>query len=416
MSLVVDKRGWLRKAVIGGLCVIAVLAVGLPVYRGDAVVAPLVSNIASPATLKEKTVKSIKKSPKKKATKVPAGTGALSLPISCGPLEPSRQGLASASISQIRQLAKYEALCGGKVASKLSFFMATPTNDAEASSYARYAAARLLAMRDYGIAPIVFFEPSTTDGVIDLKSFSEGGYDKPLDALFRQLRSLGVTDTSMGTWVPVPEGNTPVWSTLDPVVYGRAVTKAVTFQKKHFPNSKASLLLSSTTFYGSPDWDDGKSASLRPYLAHIKAGIIDSFGMQGLPWVARGNASITNGAPSEYLRSDIAVEAGKVLGVREVWLNTGTFGRKYVGSSGETKISDKTRSALLDGVINVSNTIKKSGFSVSIHLFAEDKSTAGEATDWSYWTGTSGTQGLIKKIVHDTTTNGIGLWLYDNQR
>ena len=271
-------------------------------------------------------------------------------------------------------------------------------------------------MDKYDIDPIVFFEPSAAQGVIDLKAFSEGKYDAAVSTFFSALRDLGVSDSTMGTWVPVPEGNTPVWSTLDPTIYGRAVTKAVTLQKKAFPASKASILLSSTTYYGSPDWDDGKSVSLRPYLANIKPGIVDSMGLQGFPWVARGNASVTNGSPADYLRKDIAVEAAKILGVKEIWINTGTFGSKYVGTSGKTEISDSTRSTLLKGVLALAVSMKAEGFAVAIHLFAEDKSATGEATDWSYWNGTAATTDLVKQLVYGTKSNGVGLWLYDSQR
>ncbi|HMH70447.1 MAG TPA: hypothetical protein VK502_03530, partial [Candidatus Saccharimonadales bacterium] len=57
------------------------------------------------------------------------------------------------------------------------------------------------------------------------------------------------------------------------------------------------------------------------------------------------------------------------------------------------------------------------GFSVAVHLFAEDKSGVNEATDWSYWkssnVSTSRDAYVFRIFVHDLQAAGIPLWLFD---
>lgn len=418
MSLDVNKRvGW-KEASLLGVYIITGAILAVPVYRGDAVNSPVeqkgvATNGEASSDIKKESKPVVNTKPKITESVAPSP---VAQSLSCKPTQPARTTLAASTVPQIRQLAKYENLCGGNTVSKLSFFIATPTTNAEANSYANFTAKRLLEMSRYGIQPIVFFEPSAAAGVIDLKAYTDGQYDSVLDVFFISLKNLGVTDATMGTWVPVPEGNTPVWSTLDPDTYGKAVTKSISFQKKYFPTSKSSILLSSTTYYGSPEWDDGKSVSLAPYLSAIQPGIVDSFGLQGFPWVAGGNPGITNGSVHDFLRYDLAVDAARILGVKEIWMNTGTFGRKYAGTPRQVAIPDSTRASLLKDIVLEAKAAKRQGYSVAVHLFAEDKASTGEATDWSYLNGSESTASLLKTFVGETQSAGISLWLYDNQR
>jgi hypothetical protein len=415
MSLTVSRRRErIKRYGMASMYVVLAVALVVPAYQGDAVKSPSSLSTEPKSSVAEAEPKAAVKKEEAKSTR-PAASQVPLLPANCNNGVAMRPSLSSAQMPQLRQLARYESLCASRPVSKMSFFLATPTNQAEAQEYATYAAKRLKEMSQNDVAPLVFFEPSTQMGVIDLSAYANGQYDQHVDAFFASIKNQGVNDSMMGTWVPVPEGNTPQWSTLDPTVYGKAVTKSVQMQKRHFPSSKSALLLDSVTYGGSPEWDDGKSVSLAPYLSAIQPGIIDSFGLQGLPWVAAGNASITNGPVSGYMRHDLAVEAAKILNVREVWFNTGSFGRKYVGTPKEVSIADGVRATTLQGVVGEASKAKAYGFDVSIHLFAENKSAAREATDWSYWS-TPASQEVLKRFIQDSQKANLGLWLYDTQR
>lgn len=329
------------------------------------------------------------------------------------------QNLEDAASPYLQKLAEYEAVCSSGIVEKMSFFAMTPTSSEQARTYARDVSAQLREFAKYGISPVVFFEPITESGLVDMQAYQAGHYDAALDAYFAALKSSGVTDTMMGIWVPLPEGNLPMWSSVTPDDFTACVTKAVGYQKKHFPGSMASILLDTNTYPLSGSWTDGRAVSLLPYVQHLPKGLIDSFGLQGLPWSPAANeAGATNGGPQQYLRTDLAVEAARALGVEQVWLNTGTFGVKYANQSGRQITKDpEERRAQLQGVLEGVRSLREQNFTVAVHLFAEDKSAVSEATDWSYWpdgkaVGSASTI-VFKAFVHDLQTADVPLWLYD---
>ncbi|HET8883950.1 MAG TPA: hypothetical protein VFM68_00585 [Candidatus Saccharimonadales bacterium] len=327
--------------------------------------------------------------------------------------------LVTARSSYLKKLAQYERVCGSRVTPQISFFVATPATIQEARGYAANVAVQLHEFAAHGIAPLVFIEPTTSTGLVDMSEYQAGGYDEVLDTYFASIKAAGITDTMMGTWVPFPEGNMPVWTSLNPKDFSASVIKTVSYQKKHFPDSKASILLDTLTYPSVDSWNDGRAVSLAPYVRDIPNGLIDSFGLQGFPWAPPANQSGTAVVdPQQYLRVGLAAEAAKILGVQDIWLNTGTFGTKYADkSTQQVSISPQQRLAMLTGVTRQAKTLQEQGFSVSIHLFAENKSDVTEATDWSYWSNntvtTSPSTYVFKAFAHDLQANGIALWLFD---
>jgi len=337
----------------------------------------------------------------------------------CQSSAPMRPGLNSSESPQLRKLSQYEKVCGSGIINQLSFFVAMPTTAGEASEYARNVAAQLREFATYGIAPLVFLEPTTASGLVDMKAFRAGNYDTVLDAYFSALKSAQITDQMMGTWVSFPEGNIPVWTSVDPGDFVASVTKTVTFQKKYFPSSRASIMLDTLSYPSAANWNDGKAVSLLPYVSGIPGGLIDSFGLQGFPWTPAANETgSNNGAPKNYLRVSLAAEAARALNVKNIWLNTGTFGVKYANQSGrQVGVSSAQRLASLIETVAQAKTLQAGGFAVSMHLFAEDKSRVPEATDWSYWpsgqSGTSASTTAFKTFAHDLQAANIPLWLFD---
>jgi hypothetical protein len=332
---------------------------------------------------------------------------------------PIHSSLSSATSLQLRKLAQYEQVCGGAVASSMSFFVPTPTSPAEADEYARSVAAQLHDFSSHGISPIVFFEPTSSTGLVDRAAYRAGDYDAALDGYFAHIRARGITDAMMGLWVPLPEGNLPVWSSVHADDFAACVTKAVSYQKKYFPHSRAGILLDTQTYPVSGSWVDGKVASLLPYVKDMPEGLIDSVGLQGMPWSpAADEAGPTNGMPRDYLRTDLLVELARAMDIRDVWVNTGTFGVKYAAQPGrQITVTAPQRLAQLHGVVTAVKSLQTQDFSVAVHLFAQDKSAVAESTDWSYWPNKKATSSsstiAFKTLVHELQAANIPLWLFD---
>ncbi len=331
-------------------------------------------------------------------------------------------GLSSSSISQIRKLAEYNQVCKSSISNTLSYFVPIPTTESQSVDYAADLAVALKEFAKYKITPIIFLEPVSSDGdLVDMDKFSLGDYDHVIDSFFFNLSESGITNEMMGTWVPFPEANIPVWSSLDPNIFTNCVIKTINHQKKYFPNSKASLLLDTMTYQSIDSWDNAQAVSFEPYIKGIPEGLIDSFGLQGFPWLPPLDDLVSkgNGTPRDYLRVDLAIEAAKKLGLNSIWLNTGTFSTKYTHQpTAKITVTPKTRLDLLNQVVEEAKKIKSEGFDVSIHLFAEDKSATEEATDWSYWPSGKADKSpstyVFQSFVHNIQAADINLWLFDS--
>jgi hypothetical protein len=335
----------------------------------------------------------------------------------CGSGDKKHQGLEHSSVVQLRTLAEYETVCSETVASHVSFFVTTPTTSEEAAAQGKSVAATLKEFARFNISPVVFMEPRLANAkTIDLTTYRSGGYDAVLDTYFAAIKTAGITDAQMGLWTPLPEGNTPVWGNPDPKVFTDIVTRTVTVQKKHFPASKASVLLESKTAASAKDWI-GAYTSFLPYVQDIPKGLVDSVGLQGFPWGAAGTGMSATIDPKVYIRADLAVEAARALGAGQVWFNTGTF--RHFGKAGfkPLDLTPEQRQTILDGVIELAGTVKAAGLQPAIHLFAKDKTKATEKVDWSYWspgkTKASPATPVFKTFVHDARKNGIPIWIYD---
>jgi len=336
---------------------------------------------------------------------------------SCTIFPPKNPYLSQALTPELRKLAQYEQLCNGSLFSRTSFFVETPSTVSDARSSANDIASRLKEYDQFGIKPLVFMEPTSNGSNLDLSQYANGAYDSALDAYYAALKSQGITDGMMGIWVLLPEGNLPEWSSVDPGIYAKVVTRTAQLQKKYFPASQVSLMLDSETYPATGSWDNGSYTSLVPYVQNIPSGLIDSFGVQGFPWAAPSSEGSTYYDPNTYLRLDFAEQAAHSLGIQSLWVNTGTFHQMYANQAGETvTVSPLDRQTMLNGVIKQVNSAKSQGFSVAIHLFAENKASVSEGTDWSYWQlqpSNDADTAVFTTFVHDATASNIPLWLFD---
>lgn len=331
--------------------------------------------------------------------------------------------LSKAQDLRLRKLSEYQTICKSLASQKLMIFIEMPNDNIVAKTEAKKLAVTLKEFSKYKITPVVIIEPNTKWGLVDFLEFNTGFYDAWIKTFFATLKSEGIKDDQMGIWVPFPEANIPTWNKAGstPHDFALAVNKYVKIMRSEFPNTHASILLNSATYdVADYDWAYGEYISLLPFVKDIEPGLINSFGLQGLPWIPAKNSpsnSLTD--PSQYLNYLQATEAAEKLGVKEIWFNTGTFGAKYTQDSTKLVIIDHlVRKTILDGVLSEAQKAQDRGFKVWINLFSENKSDTPETTDWSYWHNTkvlnTKEQSIFKDFIAELNQNKIGVSFYDS--
>jgi hypothetical protein len=339
--------------------------------------------------------------------------------LSCGVLPPKHVGLATSVSPELRKLSQYEQLCGGALAARTSFFVPTPDTVAAASGDASDVATTLKEYSRLGVAPLVFMEPDTDAGVdLDLVQYQNGAYNAALNAYFADLKADGITDSMMGIWVLIPEGNIPGWGSVDPTTFAADVTITAQYQKQYFPDSQSAVLLDSESYPSASSWSNGAYTSLVPYVQGIPKGLINSFGLEGFPWATPANQpGPEEYNPDVYLRTDLAAAAARSLGVTSIWLNTGTFHQMYTQDAAETvTMTPLQRQAILAEVVVQAKALQQQGFTVAVHLFAQNKAATSEAIDWSYWQTNPGDEPdseVLTTFVHNLNAANIPFWLFD---
>jgi hypothetical protein len=329
----------------------------------------------------------------------------------CGELPARTQGLSNASEPGLRKLAQYEQICDGKPESRAGLFLPTPSTTEQAQAYAADTATTLEQYRQYGVSPLIFLEPATKSGdKLNLSAYAAGDYDSVLSAYFTQLKSNGVTDDELGLVTLLPEGNIPEWTSVDPGVYGAVVGRTASSLKAVFPSAKAAILLDSRT-YPSNAYENPSYVSWEPYISTLPKGLIDSVGLQAYP-------EANNTDLDTYMRTDFLIEAAASLGVKDVWVSTGTYESLTEPSTDKVvHMSIEQREQILNQVAERMKAVRSKGYDTSVMLFAENKSTSAEQTNWSYWpqrdTNGPGVP-LVQDFIQKLQANGLQFWVYDS--
>jgi hypothetical protein len=316
----------------------------------------------------------------------------------------------------LSRLDKYQQLCNSFASNRMMIFVDMPTTNAQGIEKARKLAPKLLEFKKYGVTPVVVAEPTDGKNKISFKEFSQGKFDQSLDIYFQTLKQEGVDDTSIGIWVPFPEANVPYWN-FDgslPIDFSTNVNLFVTQLKKYF-KAQASILLNSQTYIPEDtNWEFGSYDSFTPYIKGIKKGIVDSFGVQGLPWVSPANTKRREQfVAREFLQTELALEAAKLLKVREVWFNTGTFSEKYTTEiAKKTRASVANRKTMLKDILIEAQRVQSEKFEIWINLFAEDKSYLAESTNWSYLESEE-SKIILKEFIQKSEEQEVKLSLFD---
>jgi hypothetical protein len=313
-------------------------------------------------------------------------------------------------------LEKYQDLCDSFAVSQVMFFVDMPTNEEQAQIKAKKIVPKLKEFAKYKISPLIIAEPTDGNTKISFKDFSLGKYNEVLDLYFKTMKDEGITDEQIGMWVPFPEYNVPYWN-FDgtvPMDFGTNISNYITPLKKYF-KAKTGILFNSQTYYPEDtNWEYGSYDSFVPYLKGVKKGLVDSFGVQGLPWVSPANTKrVEQFDPKEYIAKDLTIEAARFLKIKEIWINTGTFSEKYTNDQAKkTAVSINSRKTMLNGVLTEAEKIKNEKFQVSINIFAEDKSYLGESTNWSYF-GSQASKKVIREFLSSANEKEIGLSIFD---
>ena len=340
----------------------------------------------------------------------------------CGDAGDRIDQLLTSDHPSLRKLSEIENKCGSYATNQLMIFVTMPKDTQVAKKLASNLATQLKEFHTHGLKPIVIVEPSSEEwGLIDFSEFVSGFFNSWIEDFFIELKAEGITDEVMGTWVPFPEANLPYWNHQNstPSEFAKAINNYAGILKKYYPKTDVSILLNSAT-YATDDynWEEGEYTSLVQYVEGINKEYISSFGIQGFPWMP-GASTPGKGIlePAEFLALPLAKEAADVLGTKNIWINTGTFVTKYAQTPEDKVIVPaEIRKDILNKIVDEAVRLQKSGYNVTINIFAEDKSLTPEETDWSYWaseaTGNTAHQVAFIQFLRDLYKNGIQTSFY----
>lgn len=329
--------------------------------------------------------------------------------------------IATSASPELKKLAEYEAVYG-PIANELMLFTDTPRTVEQAQMHAARLAPILHEMADHKVRPLVILEPMAIDQNLDFKQYSQGAYDESLRGLFLALKTHGITDAAMGTWIVFPEANAPEWGDVSlpesydttPTTFVTNVTRTVQLQKEIFPQSKSGLLLNSLSYpSGDIEWAHGEYKSLVPYVTGIPKGLIDTIGLQGFPWSAPANQPAeVSYDPKTYLNGSLLKEVADYLQIRQLWFNTGSFATMYANDpAGRIETTPEARAETLKSVLAVAGQLQTGGYDVQVNIFAADKSALAEGIDWSY--GSQASRAVFRDFLQAADQQNTPISLFD---
>ena len=325
------------------------------------------------------------------------------------------RGMEQSSDPALRRLAAYEQRLGHGFSVNMLRTEMPRTRD-EAEAQAKLMATTLKEYKKQGIPPLVMLQPTANNGAegIDLRTVNDAqhsdgydGYKDRWDHYFATMVAEGVTSEDMGTWVPFPTPNIPAWQdgVTDADVFKNNFVPVAQALKTHFTEARVSVLLDTTT-YPNNDWSHGSTdnGNMLEYVTGLPKGLVDSIGIQGLPYAPGDN-------PATYLRASAATAAATRVGVKDVWLNTGSFSQRQDVSAGLITCDPQTRVQHLVGEWQQAQAVKQAGFNVSINVFAQNNFSQG-GPDWSYPIDSAPSMTMLKQGADAAAQAGIPISLY----
>ncbi len=331
----------------------------------------------------------------------------------CQTLTPPHTNLNKSNYPEIRKISDYELLCNSAVVDRSMIFVGMPKDVNDATSTADDVVTQLKEYDQFGIKPLVIFEPVTSSANLSFIDYQNGKYDPVLEKLFSSIKAKSISDKMLGEWVILPEANTPSWgSYISPDTFAACVSRTAQIQKKFFPGSLTSVMFDSKT-YPDSSWDHGAYSSLVDYVKNIPKNLIDSLGYQGFAWP--DNTPDYNAG--HFLNPSLASEAATALGAKNIWFNTGTFARAKNSNQAGFSLTGSQRQTILDDIAVQAKSLQSKGFDLSVNIFAENKYADSEGIDWSYWQAgqpKTGDWAVMASFIADLNQAKINFWLFDN--
>jgi hypothetical protein len=299
------------------------------------------------------------------------------------------------------------------VAPQMMDFIGFPETPANATSLAEQLAGTLQAWHQEGVRPLIIMEPTFNEGqsMMSLSSFNKGEYDTALNTFFSTLKRLGINDQEMGTWVPFPEPNDPIWTSTSPTLFSQNVTKVAHVIKANFPKTPVSIMLDSQTSLKTDYSDSTTNPNALTQYLHFEPGLISSFGLQGFTW---NNTD----SPSTYLSAKAAILGASKLGVKNVWFNTGTYSvANNPNGEGIISASNTRRQQVLAAALSQAVSVQKAGFTVDfINVFGQDtfnsQSNGSGTADFEYTSPNA--VAILKGFVTNANSRHIPVTIFDS--
>lgn len=319
------------------------------------------------------------------------------------------------SLPQVQAVLEYEKICGARFFSGSMYFTDMPIDEKDAVNKAQRMAATLREFKAYNLEPLVIVEPDSKFGLIDFEEFAKGFYTKWIDVYFQTLKSEGITNDMMGTWIPFPEPQQEFWNNNeDPETYAKNVNIYAKIVKRYFKASKVGVLLDSQV---NPDVEP----QLLAYTRLIDNSLIDVAGVQGFPWhpIDPADTRLPVLEAAEFLPAELIQTVADSLGTKKVLVNTGTFRHRRGIYGSDITVTTRERADTLDTIVDQLNELYSRGYSINVNIFSENKLDSNEAVDWSYWGDVVGDDAvfahrqLFSDFVGDIAAFDANMYLYD---
>jgi len=324
--------------------------------------------------------------------------------------------IAPSTDPQLKILPDYIQACNSGFISDVMLFTNMPVSAPDAQKLADAMSVRLKAFAAQNITPVVVVEPDSAWGLIDFKEYASGLYDDANKAFFDRLKANGITEESLGIWMPFPEPQQTFWNNnANPDDYAANINRYFTIVRAHYPHAKTAILLDSQVS------GTGTASQLLAYTRLIDPTLVSIAGLQGFPWYPSesGDKRQPIVSADKFAPASLLKEVAKSLNTKDVFLNTGTFRHKLTQNGGEVALSNEQREQSLDSIVGQAKDLRHNGYNVTVNIFAENKITTKEGTDWSYWEPgnykkSAGTA-LFTRFVRALTNSSVSISLYDSR-
>lgn len=311
----------------------------------------------------------------------------------------------------LQKLQEYKEIITNENPDYIMVFMRIPHSQKIAREYALEISTIAKEYEKYWYQPIFIFEPSNTSSGAILERIGSGIYDRNIASMFSQLLNIHkITEKQLGMIVPYPEINTPAFDRTNfvPSDYSKLFNSFISIARQYYPALRWSILLD-TKSYADDTWHSWTQSSLLPYLSGIEKSYVHSFWLQGFPWMSEdGKTKVMS--MRKVLPLNLIDEASKILGTKNIWLNTGTIWRIYTS---DTRIEPNERWQTLNSLLMYLRVLKLRWYTPVINIFSQNNlDRNSENIDWSY-TQSKEDLTVFGEFLRRAHASKIQVWFFD---